>query len=52
MAIDVGAASNHTFRDREYIGSLSPLTLVEFWNHVRGPYGLHTPILTRGKRDV
>ncbi|KAJ6574171.1 hypothetical protein B0H19DRAFT_1253912 [Mycena capillaripes] len=37
MATDVGAESTHTPAEREYIGSLSPLTLMEFRNHIFNP---------------
>ncbi|KAJ7438913.1 hypothetical protein B0H11DRAFT_2356610 [Mycena galericulata] len=34
MATSVGATSKHPPADREYIGSLSPLTLIEFRNYM------------------
>ncbi|KAJ7235364.1 hypothetical protein C8J57DRAFT_1572122 [Mycena rebaudengoi] len=37
MANGVEGASNHTPADQEYIGSLSPLTLMEFRNHIFNP---------------
>jgi hypothetical protein len=51
MATDMGTGSIHTHAGREYIGSLSPLVLIEFQNHVRGSHALHAPVLTRGKQD-
>jgi hypothetical protein len=47
MALEVGAESNHTPADQEYLSSLSARLLMEFRTYVRGRRRVWTGILMR-----